>query len=99
MGSGSGAGRLSSTGGRSSARAPPAVEAAAEGVWALASRQADSQDVHARLVTMKNVPVAELLELPVDERIRLVELLWDSIAALPEAVSIPDELKIGRAHV
>jgi putative addiction module component (TIGR02574 family) len=42
---------------------------------------------------MKNVPVAELLELPVDERIRLVELLWDSIAALPEAVTIPDELK------
>jgi putative addiction module component (TIGR02574 family) len=42
---------------------------------------------------MKNVPVAELLELPVDERIRLVELLWDSLAALPEAVPIPDQLK------
>jgi putative addiction module component (TIGR02574 family) len=42
---------------------------------------------------MKSVPVAELLELPIAERIRLVELLWDSIAAVPEAVSIPDELK------
>jgi putative addiction module component (TIGR02574 family) len=42
---------------------------------------------------MKSVPVAELLELPIAERIRLVELLWDSIAAVPEAVSIPDDLK------
>jgi len=40
---------------------------------------------------MKSVSVAELLELPVAERIRLVELLWDSIAAVPEAVSISDE--------
>jgi putative addiction module component (TIGR02574 family) len=43
---------------------------------------------------MKSVSVAELLELPVAERIRLVELLWDSIAAVPEAVSISDEWKV-----
>jgi putative addiction module component (TIGR02574 family) len=42
---------------------------------------------------MKSIPVADLLELPVAERIRLVELLWDSIAAVPEAVPIPDDLK------
>jgi putative addiction module component (TIGR02574 family) len=42
---------------------------------------------------MKSVPVAELLELPVAGRLRLVEFLWDSIAPIPEAVSIPDELK------
>jgi putative addiction module component (TIGR02574 family) len=42
---------------------------------------------------MKTIPVADLLELPVTERIRLVELLWDSIAAVPDEVSIPDELK------
>ena len=42
---------------------------------------------------MKTVPVAELLELPIAERIRLVEFLWDSIAAVPEAVSVSDELK------
>ena len=42
---------------------------------------------------MKGIPVADLLELPVAERLRLVELLWDSIAAVPETVSIPDELK------
>jgi putative addiction module component (TIGR02574 family) len=43
---------------------------------------------------MKSIPVADLLELPVAERIRLVELLWDSIAAVPEAVPIPDDLKV-----
>ena len=42
---------------------------------------------------MKQVSVAEILELPVAERIRLVELIWDSIAAVPEAISISEELK------
>jgi putative addiction module component (TIGR02574 family) len=42
---------------------------------------------------MKQLPFAEILELPVAERIRLVELIWDSIAAVPEAVPVSDELK------
>ncbi len=42
---------------------------------------------------MKQFPVAEILELPVAERIRLVELIWDSIAAVPEAIPVSDELK------
>ena len=42
---------------------------------------------------MKVLPVAEILELPIAERIRLVELIWDSIAAVPEAVPLSDELK------
>lgn len=42
---------------------------------------------------MKNVSVADLLELPVAERIRLVELIWDSIAAVPEAVPLTEELR------
>jgi len=42
---------------------------------------------------MKQISVAEILELPVDERIRLVELIWDSIAAVPESVPMSDELK------
>jgi putative addiction module component (TIGR02574 family) len=46
-----------------------------------------------QLLIMKEIPVADLFELPVAERLRLIELLWDSIAAEPEAVSIPDELK------
>ena len=42
---------------------------------------------------MKELPVAEILELPIAERIRLVELIWDSIAAIPDAVPLTDELK------
>ena len=42
---------------------------------------------------MKQLSVAEILELPVAERIRLVELIWDSIAAVPEAVAVSEELK------
>ncbi len=42
---------------------------------------------------MKQLSVTEILELPVAERIRLVELIWDSIAAVPEAVPVPEELK------
>jgi len=42
---------------------------------------------------MMQVSVAEILELPVQERIRLVELIWESIAAAPEAVEITPELK------
>ena len=45
------------------------------------------------LVGMKQLSVAESLELPVAERIRLIELIWDSIAAVPEAVPVSEELK------
>jgi putative addiction module component (TIGR02574 family) len=30
--------------------------------------------------------VAEILALPVEERVKLVEAIWDSISAVPEAV-------------
>ncbi|HEU0201973.1 MAG TPA: addiction module protein [Burkholderiaceae bacterium] len=42
---------------------------------------------------MSHLPVAEILELPVADRIRLVELIWDSTATVPEAVPVSDELK------
>ena len=42
---------------------------------------------------MKQLSIAEILELPVAERIRLGELIWDSIAAVPEAVPVSEELK------
>jgi putative addiction module component (TIGR02574 family) len=45
------------------------------------------------LTVMRPLPVSEILELPVAERIRLVELIWESIAAVPEAVPMSDELK------
>ena len=42
---------------------------------------------------MKNISISDILQLPVQERIRLVELIWDSVAAVPEAVEISPELK------
>jgi len=42
---------------------------------------------------MNNISIADILELPVQERIRLVELIWDSVAAVPEAVEVSPALK------
>lgn len=32
----------------------------------------------------------EILELPADERLHLVEMIWDSLAVSAESVSVPD---------
>lgn len=40
---------------------------------------------------MKPINVNDLLELPVSERLRLVEDLWDSIAEVPEAIELSDD--------
>lgn len=42
---------------------------------------------------MSIISIADILELPVQERIRLVELIWDSVAAVPDAVAISPALK------
>ena len=42
---------------------------------------------------MNNISIANILELPVQERIRLVEIIWDSVAAVPEAVEVSPSLK------
>jgi len=42
---------------------------------------------------MKQFSIAEILELPIQERIRLVELIWESVAAVPEALEVTPELK------
>lgn len=42
---------------------------------------------------MKQVSVADILELPVQERIHLVEIIWESIAAFPQAIEVSPELK------
>ena len=42
---------------------------------------------------MKHISVAEILELPIQERIRLVELIWESIAVVPEALEVTPEIK------
>ncbi len=40
-----------------------------------------------------NTQLSEILQLSVAERIQLVEDIWDSIAIVPEAVSLTDEQK------
>ena len=42
---------------------------------------------------MTHVSVADILELPVQERIPLVEMIWESIAAFPQAIAVSPELK------
>jgi len=37
---------------------------------------------------MKPISIAEVLALPVAERLRLVETIWDSIAEVPEALEL-----------
>ena len=42
---------------------------------------------------MSTISITEILEPPMRERIQLVELIWDSIAAMPAAVEVSPELK------
>jgi putative addiction module component (TIGR02574 family) len=37
---------------------------------------------------MKQELIAEILALPVSERMRLIEAIWDSISAVPEALPL-----------
>ena len=37
--------------------------------------------------------LSELLELPADQRLQLVEAIWDSLVEIPEAVPITDEVR------
>ena len=39
------------------------------------------------------VNLSEILQLPIEERLRLVESIWDSIAECPEAFELTDEQK------
>jgi len=42
---------------------------------------------------MAHISIADILELPVQERSHLVEMIWESIAAFPEALEVLPELK------
>jgi putative addiction module component (TIGR02574 family) len=42
---------------------------------------------------MNSISVADILELPIQERIHLVEVIWESIAAFPQALEVSPELK------
>jgi putative addiction module component (TIGR02574 family) len=37
--------------------------------------------------------LAEVLEMPVNERLQLLEVIWDSLAETPEAVPLTDEMR------
>ena len=39
---------------------------------------------------MSNADVAEILKLPAEERLRLLELIWESLAAKPSEVPLSD---------
>ncbi|MCZ7664049.1 MAG: addiction module protein [Thermoleophilia bacterium] len=39
---------------------------------------------------MSDTDVAEILKLPVEERLRLVEIIWESLAAEPSGVPLGD---------
>ena len=39
---------------------------------------------------MNNELVAEILALPLDERVQLVEAIWDSVSAVPEALALTE---------
>ena len=39
---------------------------------------------------MSNADVAEILRLPAEERLRLVELIWESLAPKPSEVPLSD---------
>lgn len=39
---------------------------------------------------MKHGLVAEILALPVEDRVRLVEAIWDSISAVPDALPLTE---------
>lgn len=38
--------------------------------------------------------LSEILELPVPERLQLLEAIWDSLVEVPEAIPISDDLKV-----
>ena len=42
---------------------------------------------------MEKITISDLLELSISERIQLVEDLWDSIATVPEGVSLTEAQK------
>ncbi|HXH91073.1 MAG TPA: addiction module protein [Thermoanaerobaculia bacterium] len=37
--------------------------------------------------------LASILALPTEDRLRLIEAIWDSLTEVPEAVPVSDELK------
>ena len=64
-----------------------------QGVWPSGTLDPEWNSAlrNGRLTDMKAITANDLLGLPVEERLRLVEDLWDSIAEVPEAVELSDD--------
>lgn len=45
---------------------------------------------NATLSGMSNADIAEILKLPAEARLRIVELIWESLAATPGSVPLSD---------
>ncbi len=41
-----------------------------------------------------SIDLAKVLALPVDERIEIAQSIWDSVAAVPEAVQLTDAQRL-----
>ena len=41
-----------------------------------------------------SIDLAEVLALPIEERIQLAQSIWDSVAAVPEAVQLTEEQRV-----
>ena len=41
-----------------------------------------------------SIDLAEVLALPIEERIQLAQSIWDSVAAVPEAVELTEEQRV-----
>lgn len=41
----------------------------------------------------KSMTLEEILQLPVEERLRLVEAVWDSLAATPDAIPMSETVR------
>ncbi|MDI6803331.1 MAG: addiction module protein [Bacteroidota bacterium] len=43
---------------------------------------------------MNNTSLADIIQLSIPERLQIVEDIWDSIAAIPEAIPLTEDQKI-----
>jgi putative addiction module component (TIGR02574 family) len=92
---GVGYGSTSNTAGHTSIRDRQLYNAAFFGFGRIFRRgsQCGKMGAGGSLKSMKRELVAEILALPVAERVRLVEAIWDSISAAPEALPLTESQK------
>ena len=55
------------------------------------------RDVPCYILAMRHISVADVVALPVAERLRLVEAIWDSIAEVPEQLELSPAQSLERS--